>query len=87
MRWYQRFKRQGDVQPAPIGGDRSSHRIEAHASMIIGWIEENKDITIKEIREKMAGEGHPFSHGAVWRLLARHDCTFKKTAHASERLS
>jgi transposase len=78
VRWYQRFKRQGDVRPAPIGGDRTSHHIEAHAARIIGWIEENKDITIKEIREKLAGVGHPFSHGAVWRLLDRHDYTFKK---------
>jgi transposase len=78
VRWYQRFKRQGDVRPAPIGGDRTIHHIEAHAARIIGWIEENKDITIKEIREKLAGVGHPFSHGAVWRLLDRHDYTFKK---------
>jgi transposase len=78
VRWYQRFKRQGDVRPARIGGDRTSHHIEAHADKIIGWIEGNKDITIKEIREKLAGEGHSFSHGAVWRLLDRHDYTFKK---------
>lgn len=78
VRWYQRFKRQGDVRPDPIGGDRTSHHIEAHAPKIIGWIEDNKDITIKEIRERLAEEGHPFSHGAVWRLLDRHDYTFKK---------
>jgi transposase len=78
VRWYQRFKRQSDIRPAPIGGDRTSYHIEAHAARIIGWIEENKDITIKEIREKLAGVGHPFSHGAVWRLLDRHDYTFKK---------
>jgi len=78
VRWYQRFRRQGDVRPDRIGGDRTSHHIETHASRILGWIEENKDITIKEIREKLAEEGHPFSHGAVWRLLDRHDYTFKK---------
>ena len=78
VRWHQRFKRQGDVQPAPMGGDRTSHHIEAHAARIIGWIEDNKDITLKEIREKLAAEGHSFSHGAVWRLLDRHDYTFKK---------
>ena len=78
VRWHQRFKRQGDVRPAPIGGDRTSHHIEGHAARIIGWIEDNNDITIKEIREKLAGEGHSFSHGAVWRLLDRHDYTFKK---------
>jgi transposase len=78
VRWHQPFKRKGDVGPDRIGGDRTSHHIEAHATKIIGWIEENKDITIKEIRETLAEEGHDFSHGAVWRLLDRHDYTFKK---------
>jgi len=81
VRWYQRFKRQGDVRPESIGGDRTSHRIEAHAARILGWIDDNKDITIKEIREKLANEGTPFSHGAVWRLLDRHDYTLKKRQH------
>ena len=78
VRWYQRFKRLGDVRPALMGGDRTSHHIEVHAAKIIGWIEENKDITIREIRDKLTEEGHFFSHGAVWRLLDRHDYTFKK---------
>ena len=81
VRWYQRFKRQGDVRPEPIGGDRTSHRIEAHAAKILGWIDGNKDITIKEIREKLADEGTLFSHGAVWRMLDRHDDTLKKRRH------
>jgi transposase len=72
----------GDVGPDPIGGDRTSHHVEAHASKIIGWIGENKDITIKEIRKKLAEEGHCFSHGAVWRLLDRHGYTFKKRRRA-----
>ena len=38
VRWYQRFKRQGDMRPEPIGGDRTSHRIEAHAARILGWV-------------------------------------------------
>jgi transposase len=78
VRWYQRFQRQGDVRPAPMGGDRTSHRIEAHGAKIMGWIEAEKDITIKEIRAKLAEEGHAFSHGAVWRLLDRHGYTVKK---------
>ena len=65
------------MRPEPIGGDRTSHRIEAHAARILGWVDDNKDITIKEIREKLADEGTPFSHGAVWRLLDRHDYTLK----------
>lgn len=81
VRWHQRFRRQGDVKPSAIGGDRTSHRIEAHASQILSLVDENKDITICELREKLAAEGHVFSHGAVWRLLDRHNYTRKKRRH------
>jgi transposase len=81
VRWHQRFRRQGNVAPASMGGDRTSHRIEMHAAKILGWIDANKDITIKEIRERLAEIGHLFSHGAVWRLLDRHDYTLKKRRH------
>ena len=81
VRWHQRFKRRGNVQPDRVGGDRTSHRIEAYAAKILGWIEACKDISIKEIREKLADDGTPFSHGAVWRLLDRHDYTVKKRPH------
>jgi transposase len=34
VRWYQRFKRSGSVEPDAIGGDRQSHRSEAHAAKV-----------------------------------------------------
>ena len=40
VRWYQRYKRTGSVEPDAIGGDRHSHRAEAHAATVLGWIEE-----------------------------------------------
>ena len=36
--WYQRFKRTGSIEPDTIGGDRHSHRVEAHAAKVLGWI-------------------------------------------------
>ncbi len=32
VRWHQRYKRAGSVEPDAIGGDRHSHRAEAHAA-------------------------------------------------------
>ena len=49
VRWYQRFKRVGDVRPALMEGDRTRHYLELYAAKIIGWIEENRDIVTKEI--------------------------------------
>ena len=34
-RWAQRFHREGQVAPKLSGGDRASHRIDAHAALIL----------------------------------------------------
>ena len=78
VRWYQRYKRTGDVGPDAIGGDRHSHRAEAHAVKVLGWIDENRDITLVEIADRLAAAGHVFAPATIWRLLDRHDYTVKK---------
>ena len=78
VRWYQRYKRTGSVAPDAIGGDRHSHRAEAHAAKVLGWIEEERDLTLVEIAARLADEGHVFAPATIWRLLDRHDYTLKK---------
>jgi transposase len=78
VRWYQRFKRLGSVEPDAIGGDRQSHRAEAHAAKVLGWIGEQRDLTLVEIRDRLAEEGHVFAPATIWRLLDRHNYTVKK---------
>ena len=78
VRWHQRFKRNGSVAPDCIGGDRHSHRAEAHAAKVLGWIEGQPDLTLVEIAERLADEGHVFAPATIWRLLDRHDYTLKK---------
>jgi len=71
VRWHQRYKRTGSVEPDAIGGDRHSHRAEAHAAMMLGWIEEERDLTLVEIAARLAAEGHVFAPATIWRLLDR----------------
>ena len=78
VRWHQRFKRTGSVAPDKVGGDRLSHRAEAHAPLILSWIDDKPDMTIPEIRERLKAEGHVFSLSALWRLIKRHNYTVKK---------
>lgn len=78
VRWYQRYKRTGGVKPDAIGGDRHSHRPEAYADKVLGWIDENRDITLVEIAERLAADGHDFAPATIWRLLDRHDYTLEK---------
>lgn len=78
VRWYQRHRLTGSVAPDAIGGDRHSHRVEAHARKVLGWIDEKRDITLVEISDRLAAEGHVFAPSTIWRLLDRHDYTVKK---------
>jgi transposase len=78
VRWYQRYKRTGSVEPDAIGGDRQSHRVETHAARVLGWIDEQRDLTLVEIRNRLADDGHVFAPATIWRLLDRHNYTVKK---------
>jgi transposase len=78
VRWHQRYARTGSIEPDAIGGDRYSHRVEAHAAKVLGWIDEDCDLTLVEIATRLADEGHVFAPATIWRLLDRHDYTLKK---------
>ncbi len=78
VRWHQRFKRTGSVKPDAIGGDHHSYRAEAHAARVLEWIDEQRDLRLVEIRDRLAEQGHVFASSTIWRLLDRHDYTLKK---------
>ena len=78
VRWHQRYKQTGSVEPDAVGGDRHSHRVEAHAARVLGWIDAQRDLTLVEIADRLAGEGHVFAPVTIWRLLDRHNYTVKK---------
>jgi hypothetical protein len=47
----------GEPRPKPHGGDRHSHRNEAHAPFILECIEDKSDITLVEIQVLLADIG------------------------------
>lgn len=77
-RWRSLSRRQGDPRPGPLGGDRRSARIEAHAETILHLVEATPDITIQELRHELSGMGLAFGYGTIQRFLIRHDMTRKK---------
>jgi len=78
VRWHQCFKRTGSIEPDAMGGDYHSHRAEAHAARVLEWTDAERDLTLVEIRDRLAAEGHGFAPSTIWRLLDRHDYTLKK---------
>lgn len=78
-RWRALEREQGDVRPNALGGDRRSHAIEAHRSMILGLVEADRDITLAEIKAALEARGVRTSIGALWRFFDRHRITLKKS--------
>jgi transposase len=79
IKWVDHWRRTGGVGPKPQGGDRRSHRIEAHAAEILALVDEMPDITLAELAEHLDEvHGLTVARSTVWRLLDRHGITFKK---------
>ncbi len=79
IKWMEQWERTGDVEPLPQGGDHRSHHLEAHAEEILELVEARKDITLAEIAEHLdSAHGLKVAQSSVWRLLDRHNMTFKK---------
>jgi transposase len=79
IRWLARWRSTGSAAAQPQGGDRRSHRIEAHAALILGSVEERADITLAELAEQVQAEtGARFAIGTFWRFFRRRGITVKK---------
>ena len=77
-RWRALERKQGDARPGPLGGDRRSKHIEAHAEAILALWAQTKDVTLEELRAALKAQGLSFGYGALWRFFDRHGYTVKK---------
>ena len=78
IRWDALRRADGDARPKPQGGDRLSHRTEAHADLIHAALAEVPDITLPELKARLARHGARVSVAALWRFCDRHNITRKK---------
>ena len=84
IRWQGMCRSGGDARPKPQGGDRLSRRTEAHADLIHAALAEVPDMTLPELKTRLAEQGAQVSVSALWRFCHRHKIT-RKTAHAAEQ--
>ena len=78
IRWAARRRCAGDARPRPQGGDRLSHKTEAHADLIHAALAEVPDMTLPELKARLARQGAQVSVAALWRFCRRHNITRKK---------
>lgn len=78
IKWVDQERRTGSVRPRARGGDYRSHHIEAHADEIV-TLADNTDLTLTDLADYI-GQTHGLkvAPSSIWRLLDRHDMTFKK---------
>ncbi len=79
IRWRALARTKGDVRPGPLGGDRRSGRIEAHAALILGLLDKKRDATLEELRAGLAEHGVAVGMGTLWRFFDRRKITLKKS--------
>ena len=72
-------------RPRPLGGDRRSARIEAHAGLILRLVDQKSDMTLQEIRAELAKAGVSAGIGTLWRFFARRGMTWKKSRRIADR--
>lgn len=76
--WSRLKRATGGVKPPKQGKPRGSV-LDTHADFIFGLIKDRRDITLKEIAERVAAErGVRVVATAVWKFLDRHGLTHKK---------
>ena len=78
VRWCARERETGDARPKLQGGDRHSHRIEAHAAFILAAVARQPDVTLTELRALLAARDVSVAVSTLWRFFRRRRFTFKK---------
>lgn len=78
IRWQAQWRELGHFKPKAQGGDMRSHRVEKrHADILAIWRAE-QDITLDELRLKLAEIGLTVSVAGLHRFFKRHGMTRKK---------
>ena len=76
--WRAQERREGDLRPKRQGGDRHSHRIEAHAELILSALAAKTDITLGRTAGRVEGARRRRRHRHAVAVLQRRKITRKK---------
>lgn len=79
IRWCKLEEETGSVEAKPMGGDRHSKLLD-HRDFLLALVKAEPDLTITEIRGRLAKRGIVVGHATVWRFLDRENLSFKKNA-------
>lgn len=78
IKWSQRYRSTGSVQPDRMGGHRRSV-MDGHRDFILERIAQVPHLTLHALKDELAGLGVIVSHNAVWLFMKREGLSFKKS--------
>ena len=85
IRWHARFRSEGEIAAKPMGGDRHSHRIEAHAAAILQAYAARPQIYLREVKDAL--EERMARPVGKWFLGSSLICLHKRIRPSGEPLA
>lgn len=76
-RFLTRWRSKGSIRPEKFGGYKR-YVLERHRDRITQWIEEQPDLTLSELKARLAKQKVVVSQTAIFRYLHHLGFTFKK---------
>jgi transposase len=77
VKWVQRWRREKTVAPSKSRGHRRSP-LEAHTGWLLKLVKDKDDLTLEEIRLRLARRGIRVAVSTIWSFYDRHKISFKK---------
>lgn len=77
VKWVQRWRREKSVAPSKKRGHRRSV-LEPVAEWLLQLVKSEADLTLEEIRVRLAKRGIRASVSMIWNFYDRHNISFKK---------
>ncbi len=77
IRWVERWRTEETVAARPMGGSRGTP-LDGEEAWLLALIVEQSDITLEEIRSRLAERGIKVAVSTIWRFYDRRDISFKK---------
>ncbi len=77
VKWHQRYRQTGSIEPGQVGGHRKSV-LDPHRDFILEQIKHTPHLTLHGLSALLTKRGTKVSHNAVWHFLRREGLSFKK---------
>ena len=81
VKWWQRWRERGTVAP-DRRGKPPVRKLAPHRALILATLEAQPDLTLEQLRRRLADEGILVGYGSLWRLLDDEGISFKKNRAA-----